>query len=283
MTETINGIDHGMIVVRDLDTAAATYSRLGFTVTGLGLHTGLGTANRLVMLGDDYVELLGVREPNEWNEQFRACLEQREGLWMVALSSPDATAAYRQFHAVGIPVHEPFRFTRPVETPDVKGDASFCITRLDPLATPHADLFLVQHFTPELVWHPTWQAHDNGALGIRDITITVADPGAPAAVYEKLFGAGSYSVTGDSATLSTGRQPFRFTTPAGLKRRFGEAAADAPTAAPPCAALGIRVRDAGQTAATLAANGVPHDVGTAGAVRVAPAHACGVILEFAAD
>ena len=192
-------------------------------------------------------------------------------------------AACRRFRDDGIPADEPFSFTRPVETPDAKGDASFCVARLDAAATPHAGLFLVQHFTPELVWHRAWQTHDNGALGIRDITITVADPGAPTAAYDKLFGTGSYSIDGDSATLSTGRQPLHFTTAQGLARRFGEAAAEAPAAGPPCAALGIRVGDLGHTAATLAANGVPYETTATGALQVSPAHACGVILEFASD
>ena len=283
MTKAISGVDHGMIVVRDLDAAAAAYARLGFTVTGPGRHTGLGTGNRLVMLGDDYIELLGVLEPNEYNRQFQACLDRQEGLWMVALSSPDAAAASGRLRAAGIPADEAFRFTRPVETPDAEGEASFCITRLDPAATPHAHMFLVQHFTPELVWHPAWQGHENGALGIRDITITVSDPAAPAAAYDKLFGAGSYTVAGDGATLATGRQPVRFVTPAVLERRFGDAAAGCPSPGPPCAALSIRVGDAARTATALAAAGVPHEVADGGAVRVAPAHACGVILEFAAD
>ena len=282
MTKAIDGIDHGVFIVRDLDAAAAAYARLGFTVTGLGRHTGLGTGNRLVMLGEDYIELLGVLEPNEYNEPFRACLERREGLWMLALSSPDATAAAARFRAAGIPADEPLRFTRPVETPDAEGEAAFCIVHLDAAATPHARMFLVQHFTPGLVWHPAWQSHENGALGIRDITVAVADPALPAAAYDALFGAGSYTAGDDGATLATGRQAIRFVTPAALERRFGAVAAGSPADGPPCAALSIRVGDAARAAAALAANGVPHEVAAGGAVRVAPAHACGAILEFTA-
>ncbi|MCE2483102.1 MAG: VOC family protein [Alphaproteobacteria bacterium] len=282
MTTAIDGIDHGIFIVRDLDRAAAAYARLGFTVTGLGRHTGLGTGNRLVMLGDDYIELLGVLEPNEYNEPFRACLERREGLWMLALSSSDAAAASVRFRAAGIPADEPLRFTRPVETPDAKGEAAFCLTRLDAAATPHALMFLLQHFTPDLVWHPAWQGHENGALGIGDITVVVADPAAPAAAYDALFGAGSYTAGAAGPPLATGRQPIRFVTPAARARRFGAVAAGSPADGPPCAALSIRVGNAARAAAALAANGVPHEVAAGGAVRVAPAHACGAIVEFAA-
>jgi hypothetical protein len=46
--------------VRDLRAAADAVTSLGFTVVDGGAHPGLGTANRIVPLGDAYLELLGV-------------------------------------------------------------------------------------------------------------------------------------------------------------------------------------------------------------------------------
>src|SRR5437868_9579926 len=51
--------------VRDLDQATATAQSLGFTVVDGGRHPGLGTANRLIPLGDSYVELLAVVDAAE--------------------------------------------------------------------------------------------------------------------------------------------------------------------------------------------------------------------------
>ena len=55
------GIDHLVIAVADPDEAAALIEReLGLAATGGGRHEALGTFNRLIWLGDSYLELIGV-------------------------------------------------------------------------------------------------------------------------------------------------------------------------------------------------------------------------------
>jgi catechol 2,3-dioxygenase-like lactoylglutathione lyase family enzyme len=55
------GIDHLVIAVADPDAAAADLeSALGLAATGGGRHEKAGTFNRLIFLGDTYVELIGV-------------------------------------------------------------------------------------------------------------------------------------------------------------------------------------------------------------------------------
>ena len=55
------GIDHAVIAVDDPDgTAAALEADLGLISSGGGRHEALGTFNRLVWLGDSYLELIGV-------------------------------------------------------------------------------------------------------------------------------------------------------------------------------------------------------------------------------
>jgi hypothetical protein len=49
--------------VRDLDAASRRMEGLGFTVLDGGVHPGLGTANRIIPLGPQYLELLGVVDP----------------------------------------------------------------------------------------------------------------------------------------------------------------------------------------------------------------------------
>ena len=57
------GVDHLVIAVTDPDGAAADLERhLGLEATGGGRHETLGTFNRLVWLGDSYLELIGVFE-----------------------------------------------------------------------------------------------------------------------------------------------------------------------------------------------------------------------------
>jgi hypothetical protein len=55
------GIDHLVIAVADPDTAAsALEATIGLAPGGGGRHEALGTFNRLVWLGDSYLELIGV-------------------------------------------------------------------------------------------------------------------------------------------------------------------------------------------------------------------------------
>jgi hypothetical protein len=55
------GIDHLVLAVADPDEAAAALERdLGLEASGGGRHDALGTFNRLVWLGDSYLELIGV-------------------------------------------------------------------------------------------------------------------------------------------------------------------------------------------------------------------------------
>lgn len=49
--------------VTDLDAAAERFRELGFDVLDGGVHPGVGTANRIIPLGEQYLELLGVVSP----------------------------------------------------------------------------------------------------------------------------------------------------------------------------------------------------------------------------
>lgn len=55
-------IDHVIAAAPDLDQLEATFTRLGFHVVGGGQHPHLGTRNRIILLGEGYIELLGVAD-----------------------------------------------------------------------------------------------------------------------------------------------------------------------------------------------------------------------------
>jgi hypothetical protein len=55
------GIDHLVLAAEDPDAAAAELeAKLGIAATGGGRHESMGTFNRLIWLGDAYLELIGV-------------------------------------------------------------------------------------------------------------------------------------------------------------------------------------------------------------------------------
>ena len=51
--------------VQNLDVATRQIESRGFTVVDGGRHPGLGTANRIVPLGDAYFEILGIVDRQE--------------------------------------------------------------------------------------------------------------------------------------------------------------------------------------------------------------------------
>lgn len=58
----ITHVDHVLIAVEDLNEAAEQCRKLGFHVTEGGAHPGRGTANRLVVLENAYLELNAVQD-----------------------------------------------------------------------------------------------------------------------------------------------------------------------------------------------------------------------------
>jgi hypothetical protein len=95
------GIDHLVIAVADPDDAAAQLEAdLGLEATGGGRHDVLGTFNRLVWLGDSYLELIGVfnralAERSWLGPPVLRKLDQGEGFatWAIATDAIEADLA----------------------------------------------------------------------------------------------------------------------------------------------------------------------------------------------
>ncbi|HEX8730459.1 MAG TPA: VOC family protein, partial [Ktedonobacterales bacterium] len=56
-------IDHVIIGAPDLDALERSFTAMGFSVTGGGSHPHLGTRNRIIILGEGYIELLAIADP----------------------------------------------------------------------------------------------------------------------------------------------------------------------------------------------------------------------------
>lgn len=97
-----DGIDHLVLAVEDPDAAAALLEgALGLRATGGGRHDALGTFNRLVWLGDSYLELIGVFDrtlaAGSWiGRPVLRALERGGGLatWAVAVDELDRHLAW---------------------------------------------------------------------------------------------------------------------------------------------------------------------------------------------
>ena len=76
----LTALDHIIIGVNDLEQAEAVFSQqLGLAVSGGGIHPSSGTANRIIVIGDTYLELITVRSPAEAQQSVLERLAKGDG------------------------------------------------------------------------------------------------------------------------------------------------------------------------------------------------------------
>src|SRR6516164_1058028 len=117
--KNVIGIDHAVVVVKELDAAAETWKRLGFTLSPRGTHSvKMGTGNYTIMLDPDYIELLGVLAATEHNAPARAFIDKREGIERVAFTAVDSAEGAEEIRGRGYAAVGPTDFERPVTMPN---------------------------------------------------------------------------------------------------------------------------------------------------------------------
>src|SRR5260370_13236215 len=101
----LTAIDHIIIGVNDLEHAITTYSqKLGLAVSGGGVHPTGGTANRIIVIGDTYLELIAVRTPAEAQRSMLDRLAKDEGYLNFAITSNDIKVDGNAMASRGVPI-----------------------------------------------------------------------------------------------------------------------------------------------------------------------------------
>lgn len=150
------GIDHLVIAVIDPDQAALELEReFGLRARGGGRHDALGTFNRLVWLGDSYLELIGVfdraRAEHSWiGRPTVAKLDHGGGLVTFALASDDLGADVVELQAGGSRLGAPV----PAERRRADGKTVRWRVALPPQLGPSEPPFLIEHDTASAEWTP---------------------------------------------------------------------------------------------------------------------------------
>jgi hypothetical protein len=270
-------LDHVVVNVRDrLDEAAATYGRLGFTLTPRGYHT-LGSMNHLAIFGTDYLELIAARPGDTARVEILAAPLGLDGL---VFGTQDAAATYEALRRQDVEIDPPEQFSRPVDIGGSQRDAVFRTARLPRATTPAGRLYFCEHLTRDLVWRDAWQHHANGTVGVARAVIAAEDPDRLGRLFGRMFGARTVRPTDDGCSLIVGLSRFDVVTPAALWEMFGDAAPDSRGRRDYMAALTFRTvsLDAAETA--LEAGGIRgvDRIGTS--VLVPATEGFGVTLEF---
>ena len=154
----------------NLPELAFFFERIGFTVTPLGKHA-TGSINRLVVLEGNYIELIGFEPgtPHTVRPELQACEPGLNGIAFRGVPKPEWSAdRLAKFNPT-------YDLHRPVDTEVVFGTARFYITTLVN-SLPNFRVFLCEHQTPNLIWHPSWMQHPNAVNQISEIRVFNKSP-----------------------------------------------------------------------------------------------------------
>lgn len=184
-------LDHVMICVPDLERAVDAYTRIGFEIHPGGLHPGRGTHNAIAFNDEDYVELMGVRDRDEYvrarpDGGLLEFLAAGGGIRLIAVQSDDLAADVAAMRARGVDVSDPTDGGR--RTPggqELRWRAAFLGPR-HPLP-----LFFIQHLTPLVerrAQAPGAGRHPNGVRHAERAYIAVTDVAGAAETYSRVLG-----------------------------------------------------------------------------------------------
>lgn len=176
----IQGIDHLVIVVSDLDQAAKDYAQLGFTVVPGGQHP-VGSHNVLISFRDgSYLELIAFyREAvdHRWWDP----LKKGERLVDFCFRTDDLRGDTQKLKDAGAAINDPVPWSR--KRPD-----GFELKWLLSLATGSqrgVAPFLIEDVTPRTERIPQEFSHTNGVIGIDKVVVAVGE----LTMIEKWYGA----------------------------------------------------------------------------------------------
>lgn len=168
----IQGIDHVVIVVKDLAQAATDYEQLGFTVVPGGQHP-VGSHNVLIAFADSsYLEVIAFyREAvdHRWWEP----LNKGERFVDFCFQTDDLRGDTKKLQAAGVAINDPVPWSR--KRPD-----GCELKWLLSLATgSHRGVapFLIEDVTPRSERIPQTFHHRNGVTGIDKVAVAVGELG----------------------------------------------------------------------------------------------------------
>lgn len=211
------GIDHVVLAIDDPNTTAAELeAALGLAATGGGRHPALGTMNRLVWLGDAYLELIGVFDVElagrSWlGRPVLAALATGGGLvsWAIAVDDLDEALRWAPSdHALDGPLHGE----------RIGGDGRVVRWRLarpEPIG-PTAP-FLIEHDRTAAEWTPDERAiradarHPlGGRVRLARLEVPTPSPAAAAGRLRRLLAAAVEPAGRSAVRVRLGAQEARF-------------------------------------------------------------------------
>jgi catechol 2,3-dioxygenase-like lactoylglutathione lyase family enzyme len=250
------GIDHPLILVRDINEAARRYEALGFRIAPVGRHPW-GTSTALAIFNGCALELMSIYDETLIDEKpigdfrfgrtIRGHLAAREGISLLALHSENAEGDIAIVKSRGVVCQGSIEFGRDVILPDGRKDRTATTLKiLYSTDLPRASNFACQQHRPDLIYVPSWLDHPNKAYGISQVTILAEKTDQPR-VRARLAGLYGYTALFDFIDgfgARTGNGNFIVIDRAAAAERYGSLPPDLVFEAEPCyIAVDIRVPD----------------------------------------
>jgi hypothetical protein len=282
-------IDHLVLCVRDLEAARVNYAQLGFTLTPPARHPW-GTANSLVQLQGNFLELLAVAEPEKiappqpgefsFGTFCQGYLAKREGMAMLVFASRDARTDQVEFRGRGLQTYAPFDFSRQAKLPDGSAaTVAFSLAFVTHPQMPEAAFFSCQQHAPQYFWKAEYQRHANGAVRVIEVVMAASDPAGLADFFARLV---------EPAAVTQDRGRLRVALDGGsllvmdavrLAERFPSFPISDLPSTPVFLAYSIEVADLDTVEALLKRNGISFSRSN-NRLQVGLEHGAGVLLEL---
>lgn len=208
-------LDHVGHFVPDPDAASHALARVGFATAPVSIQVNpdpaggtpqlTGTGNVTAMFARGYIEVLFKTADTPLGRQLDAGLSRYGGVHLAAFSVADAATAHARLAASGFRTQPLVQMQRPVDTGDGPGTAAFTLARVEAGEMPEGRIQILTHRTEHTVWQPRWLSHPNGAVGLTNLMIAVADVDEAAQRFARFTGRkAAPSESGQTVTLDRG-------------------------------------------------------------------------------
>jgi glyoxalase-like protein len=279
-----------MICVPDLQKGIDACTRIGFDIHPGGVHPGRGTHNAIAFHEADYLELLALRDRDEYlaaspDGGLVDFLARGGGLRYIAVQSDDLAADVAAMRRRGVDVSDVADGAR--RTPAGQ-ELRWRAARLGP--RDPLPIFFVEHLTPlpeRRRQVPRAGQHPNGVLRVERAYIAVTDVAVAAATYGRVLGMPvppvhrGTVIKADMAVFDLGPTGLTVAQPA----EAGPAAEALARRGPGPFQVLYRTRSMDAAARVMADHGLPppaRGIRNTGeqAMLVGPDHACGAFIGF---
>lgn len=181
----IDSINHVGIVARDLAATTTRYEQMGFMLTPFSPHSGawkpgepvtrLGSGNRCVMFGHNYLEILANEDPTKPSPRLEGFLRRHQGGHIICFNSEDLPSVERRLLAHGLKTSGVLPLQREIDTPDGERTAKFERSQFAPDESPEGYIQAARHLTPQYIYQPRYITHANGCTALSSTVLVVDD------------------------------------------------------------------------------------------------------------